>query len=108
MNVIQVSEANMAFGGNIKTLMPPNSEMAEYRKDWFSGKTWGFNLFNDMFYRGLTKLSLHPKEGIDSAAAFKHIRSIMVSWEPSHEDKTAACAYLFEHWFTGAEWEIKK
>lgn len=108
MKIKQVDKVDLAFGGKMADLMPPKEEYAEYRKQWHYGDSWGFKLFNDMFYRGLTKLELKPKEGIDSKAAFAHIRVIMISWEPSHEDKTAAVAYLFEHWFESGEWEAKK
>ena len=108
MNVKTITPVELAFGGNLERLMPPINEYQEYRKNWFYGKSWGFKLFNDLFHLGLTKLEFVPKEGIDANAAFTHIRALMASWESKHEDKTAACAYLFEHWFESATWETKK
>lgn len=35
------------------------------------------------------------------------IQAIMRSFEPKHEHKIAACAFLFELWFNKAEWKTK-
>lgn len=53
-----------------------------------------------VFYRGLSnKTEFHGKEGIDGKAALLHVREILQSFEPQHEHKTAACAYLMSLWF---------
>lgn len=108
MNIKEVSDAELAFGGrDMKELIPYSEEgYKEYRaKYWRDDSTWGWKLFHDWFYHGLTELNLIPKLGIDKEKALRHIRAIMVSWAPKHEDKTAACAYLFEQWFESANWK---
>lgn len=95
-----VDDVTMHFGG-IKGLMPPRESVP----DRF---TWGDRLFNDWFYRGLKSIELTPKDGIDRDKAVRHIRTIMGSFEPKHEHKEAACAYLFELWFQPGKWEPKE
>lgn len=106
MKPIEVDDATLAFPAHVGHLMPPDDEPGykDYRDNWHSGDSWGFKLFEDWFYVGLSKLALFPKPGVDKDNAIRHIRAIMRSFEPQHEDKTAACAFLFEHWFESAEW----
>ncbi len=97
MKPIEVDDVSMAFGG-IKGLMPDRSQIPE-EFQFNHNDTWGKRLFNDWFYRGLTKLELTPKEGINEEMALRHIRTIMGSFEPKHEHKEEAVAYLLDLWF---------
>lgn len=101
-----VSDAELAFPANVKKLMPfDHPEWRDYRNRYSAPPTWGFKLFDDMFYFGIQEIELNPEEGIDPKLAFRHIRAIMASFEPKHEDKTCACALLFEKWFKNdAKW----
>ena len=71
----------------------------EIPKEFKHGHTKWNQLFSEMFYNGLAELRLAPKQGVDTQKAMAAIRSIMRSWEPKHEHKEAACAYLFSEWF---------
>lgn len=102
-----IDQVTLAFPADVEHLMPTDPEYEEYRKDWSHRDTWGFKLFSDWFYKGLAKLEMKPRDGIVEADALRHISAIMRSFQPQHEDKTAACAYLFEHWFESATWEVK-
>ena len=54
------------------------------------------------FFRGGTPEQfsrLREKEGVDRKKALVAIRSILCSFEPKHEHKEAACAYLLAEWF---------
>lgn len=100
---VEVDAATAAFPGSIRHLMPPRAALDSYSNGW------GSRLFNDWFYSGLKSLELAPKEGIDKKKAMRHITTIMSSFEPKHEDKEAACGYLFEQWFEpGGKWERKE
>jgi hypothetical protein len=56
---------------------------------------------SDWFYCGLKSTDgLIPREGVDKAKAMRHLKTIQGSFEPSHEDKVAAVAYLASLWFT--------
>lgn len=109
MKPAEVDDATLAFPAKVAHLIPFNEPgFGDYRENWHNSDSWGFKLFEDWFYTGLTKLELFPKPDIDKDKALRHIRAIMRSFQPQHEDKTAACAFLFEHWFERAEWTRKE
>ncbi len=96
--VPEVSGLGFAFG-DIKH-MPKYDEIPKEFKD---RRTKWNDLFSKLFFNGAEKLELKPKDGVDKDAAFRAIKTIMASWEPKHEHKEAACAYLFSEWFTDYE-----
>jgi hypothetical protein len=58
------------------------------------------DLVKKWFYDGLDDLSiLEPKDGINKVLALAAIRSVLCSYEPKHEHKMAACAYMLSEWF---------
>lgn len=91
--------------GNVKGLMPPYNEIPEEFKD---GNTKWNRVFNDWFFEGLHKCQWVPKEGIEAKTAVRHIATIMSSFDPKHEHKEAACAYLMSLWFDNVSYEIEK
>lgn len=115
----EMSDVDMAFGAasRIESIMPP----AEKIPQGFLAETvftddhkilendkerkWR-ELFSGLFYGSIdaTKVSFHPREGIDPEKAWKHILAIMGSWAPKHEYKVAACAYLLSLWYEDADW----
>lgn len=103
MKPIEVSQIELACGGDMRKLMP-SAEILSHPP-----RGWGGNLFSKLFFDGGDVSHLRAKEGIDGAMALRHIRAIMGSYDPQHEHKAAACAYLFELWFEepAAEGEAK-
>lgn len=104
--VAEVSPLDMAFPTTVKHLMPPYAEIpAEFKND----RTVWNRLVSDWFFCGVKNLTLTPKDGIDKDKALRHIKTVMGSFEPKHEHKEAACAYLLSQWFEGgATWERAK
>ena len=102
MEPIEVADLDIAFPANISHLMPSYDEIP---KEYKGGHTKWNQLFNDWFFFGVQKLNLVPQDGIDKQKALRHIRAILGSFEPSHEHKEAACAYLFSQWFQDAKWK---
>jgi hypothetical protein len=101
MTTIQeVTDIDMAFPVTVEHLMPEVPD--DYR-----APQWASKLFSDWFYAGVSDLKLQPKKGVDPNKALRHIKTIMGSFEPKHEDKTAACEFLLDEWFQGAEWKVK-
>lgn len=91
----EVTDLDIAFGANIEKLMPKGIP-----KDFYRGRTEQNDIVSKWFYNGLPKgTEFIPKEGIDKNKALRHIKAILVSFEPSHEDKEASCAYLLSQWF---------
>lgn len=96
-NKPQVVEGiDLAFGGDMKKLLPPMSEIPE---EFQRNKTEWNKLVSTWFFRGLKSFDCVPKSGIDKGVALGHISAIMRSWEPQHEHKEAGCAYLLSLWF---------
>lgn len=93
---VDVDRISLIFGGDMA-----KDQYQDYKA------TWGKDLFTDLFHKGLNTICFYPKPGIDKDKAFNHISSIMRSFQPKHEHKTAACAYLFELWFNKVEWTAK-
>jgi hypothetical protein len=102
-----VKEANkldMAFGPEkISDWIPRYDEIPdEFRR----GHTKWNKLFSEMFFCGLRKLNLVPNDGVDADKAWAHLRTISGSFEPKHEHKEAAFAYLASQWFKDSTtWE---
>ena len=101
---MEIDDVTAAFPAQVKHLMPPMEEIPREFKDGH-GK-WN-ELFSAWFCTGLKSLKMQPKEGINEAQAMRHIRTIMGSYEPQHEHKEAACAYLLSLWFDDAKWEAR-
>lgn len=98
--VPEITDLDAAFG-TTKGL-PEYSQIPKQFKD---GSTKWNKLFSDAFYSGIKSLKLAPKNGIDSAKAWRHIRALMGSFQPRHEHKEAGCAYLMSQYFSDATWE---
>ena len=96
-----IDEITRVFPASVKHLMPPMDEIPE---EYQRGRTEWNRLVNEWFFCGIHDLQLAPKPGIDKAKALRHIKTIMGSYEPKHEHKEAACAYLFALWFDAGSW----
>ena len=60
------------------------------------------NLADKWFFEGIKAEELGaPREGIDAAAASRHLTCVLRSWDLTHEHKLASAAYLMSQWFTG-------
>ena len=90
-----VNDVDMAFGGNLANLMPAYSSIPDEFK---SGNNKWTDWQSEWFYKGLATMP-KPKEGIDMKKAMRHLATIQKSFEPKHEHKMAAVAYLASQWF---------
>lgn len=93
----EVDDATATFGASLHGgMIPPykdipdefkrgNSPYVEFQRKWF--------------FSGLSREEFpEPKKGIDGKAAIRHLAAIQKSFEPSHEHKEAAVAYLASLW----------
>ena len=80
--------------------MPKMAEIPE-EVNMYSGRAPELKVVQTWFFSGLGEdvERLKPRKGIDKNDALRAIAAIMRSWEPKHEHKTAACAYLMREWF---------
>ena len=101
--VKEIKDIDLVFGGGaMKKLMPPYSSIPEEFRD---GSNKWLTFQRDWFFSGIKNLKLSPKEGIDSAKAFRHLRAIQSAFEPKHEHKEAAVAYLASLWFDDVSYD---
>lgn len=93
---MDVNDVTLVFPGTvIGTLMPTMEEIPEEFRD--REGPW-HDLIAMLFFKGG---KLPPvKEGIDATKAQRHLGACLGSFEPKHEHKTAACAWLASMWYT--------
>jgi hypothetical protein len=98
-----VADADVAYPTRVAEMMPKYEEIpAEFRTH--RSNKW-VQMQQDWFFRGLTNAKWTPKPGIDQRAALRHLAVIQGSWEPKHEHKEAAVAYLASLWFDDVTYE---
>lgn len=93
-----VSDVEIAFPGFISHLIPDMDDIPAEFKDPNSKNEW-LEFQRDWFFSGLEALQVAPKTGIDVDLAFRHLQVIQGSFQPEHEHKEAAVAYLASLWF---------
>lgn len=94
----ELTAADVAFPATVRHLMPNMSDIPTDFKKW-DGTKWN-KFFNDLFYCGVITDGLVPVDGIDKSKALRHLKCVAGSFEPKHEHKAAAVAYLASLWFT--------
>lgn len=101
-----VDSLAMAFGQTALVLMPPMNKIPKGFSCSYNNK-W-IKFFNDWFFGGIKITKLTPKKGIDKNKALRHLKTIAGSFEPQHEHKEAAVAYLASLWFDDIAYERAK
>ncbi|MBD2076328.1 hypothetical protein H6F86_21075 [Phormidium sp. FACHB-592] len=91
-----INDVNLVFPTSVSSLMPPYAEIPdEYR----NRRSPYADLTSEWFFSGLSENKIKAKPGIDEDSALRHLSTIMRSFEPKHEHKIAAVAYLMSQWF---------
>jgi hypothetical protein len=104
---MDVEDREIAFGVGVARLMPRYDDIPREFKDWNGPGRWN-KVVSDWFYRGLKDVEWVPKPGIDPQKALRHLKVIMGSWDPRHEHKEAAVAYLLSLWFEDVKYTPAK
>jgi hypothetical protein len=92
-----VQDLELAFGGNMKELLPAISEIPQ---EFYRDKTSWNHFVDKWFFNGLPSETVFQcKNGVDGNMAIRHLRAIMCSFEPKHEHKTGGVAWLASLWF---------
>lgn len=93
----EVTDAEMIFGAKVEHLMPAYKDIpAEFKK--VGASKWE-RVADRWFARGLKGVEFVHKSNVDLTQALRHLTTIMNSYEPKHEHKIAAVAYLMSLWF---------
>lgn len=100
---VEIDRVMLAYPAEVRHLMPdPATIPKDIDKFWrdFQG---------DWFFYGLKDLNMVPVDGVDTTKAMQHLACIQGSYEPKHEHKEAAVAFLASRWFTKkSKWKRKK
>jgi hypothetical protein len=99
---IEVDDISVGMGAvNMEGILP----LMESIPDEFKQRTneW-VNRVDDWFFSGIRLGYIEMKAGIDKKKAFRHLQSIMHSWQPEHNHKVAGVAYLMSMWFEAFEY----
>jgi len=95
----KVTGLDLAFGGDMAKLLPKYDDIPEdFRRGRGDARKW-IEFQQEWFFRGIKGAEFTPKAGIDKAEALAHLKAIQGSWEPKHEHKKAAVAWLASLWF---------
>lgn len=94
----EVTDVDIAFPASVKKWMPDMKDIPEEFKDWNRENKWT-KAQSDWFFNGIKKAQFTPKSGVDAEKAFRVLACIQGSFEPKHEHKKAAVAYLMSQWF---------
>lgn len=103
--IAKLDGIEVAFGPRrCLDIMPTYEECRKTRANWQKYET----LVSDWFYLGLASFDATPRDGVNKDAAIRHIKSVLGSFEPKHEHKEAAVAYLIHEWFSDVKWKAKR
>lgn len=99
---VVVSDVNMAFPAYVMHLLPAQEEIpAEFHS---SSNPW-HRLAQEWFMVGLPGAQADVVDGIDGGVALRHLRTVLGSFQPQHEHKIAAVAFLCSQWFSRFTWD---
>ena len=104
---IEVSDIDLAFPANVDHLMPEHSFCtAELDALPDSGRFW-IEFQRKWFFNGLpSTTTFNLRDGIDRSSAIRHLGAIQGSFQPKHEHKEAAVAYLASLWFESVDYGL--
>jgi hypothetical protein len=81
----------------MKSILPPREEIPA---EFYNGRTPWNEVFSKWFFSGLPEgTSFICKSGVVGQTAYDHLRAIIKSFEPKHEHKEGAVAWLMSLWF---------
>jgi hypothetical protein len=94
-----VSDVQVVFPANLGELLPPYEDIPEdFRRERGDARQW-IDFQRQWMFRGVSKAALTPRPDVDVDAALRHLKVIQGSFEPKHEHKEAAVAWLASRWF---------
>ena len=99
---VEIEPILLAFPASVQHLMPSPEGIPDrfWRSRQVQRNPWT-DLFDQWFFRELSEeVEFHAAEGLDAKIAFHHLLAVMRSYQPKHEHKEAAVAYLASLWFS--------
>lgn len=90
----EVDDVMLAFPSGLRNLMPAYDDIPDDFKK--QSNPW-VQFQQRWFFDGLKEIP-KARDGIDLKKALRHLKAIQGSFEPKHEHKEAAVAYLASKW----------
>lgn len=101
----EVDDVTLAFSANVASMMPSREECDEaLRAMPDRGRGW-LRFQSDWFFHGISPKKLKPRKDVDKTKALRHLGAIQGSFEPKHEHKEVAVAFLASLWFKKPSYE---
>lgn len=101
----EVDDVTLAFPADVEHLMPERRFCEdELKKLPGAGRDW-VEFQRKWFFEGLpATTTFNMREGINGTMAFRHLDAIQGSFQPKHEHKEAAVAYLASLWIESVDY----
>ncbi len=90
----KLTRADLAFPADVLAMMPPYDHKLQYPR-----KRELQDLVSNWFFSGLKLKKVKPREGVDEKQALVHLKCVLGSFQPKHEHKIQAVAFLINEWF---------
>jgi hypothetical protein len=97
----EVEDLQVVFPADLGDLLPPWGVIPQnFRRHYGDVESQPWKKFQARwFYSGAKLSDLVPRDDVDPAKAIRHLKVIQGSFEPKHEHKEAAVAWLLSRWF---------
>lgn len=97
----EVDDVTLAFPAQIGWLLPDPADIPD--EFWAGGTPWN-DFASHWFFQGLPEdTKAYMKPGRDGATCFRHLQAIKGSFQPKHQHKEAALAFLASQWMYAVE-----
>lgn len=96
---VPMADIEAALPASVGHLMPAQDDIPqEFWRGTGDARRW-VQFQQDWFFRGFPRgTKFVAKPGVDLTLALRHLTAIQRSWEPKHEYKEAAVAFLASLW----------
>lgn len=92
-------QPTLMMGTGVLALMPAYADIPQEFKS-FNSRNPYVKFQEKWFFEGVSEKDIPaPKDGIDKNEALRHLATIQRSFQPKHEHKSAAVAFLMSKWF---------
>lgn len=99
LEIPEVTDLDIAWGSGALKWMPAWEDIPEEFRNMNCNTEWN-EITRQWFYSGLPRSTKFvPKDGVDPEKALRAIKATLGSFEPKHEHKEAAVAYMLSCWF---------